>query len=563
MIKKLLIAILISISVLNTGVLAFDDIKSDSPYFYAVEYLRRNDVYPNSKLFKPETLINKATFIKYLVKLNNPEFKIGKKVNLPYKDTNNNAWYAPYLNEAIQLGIISENKVKIEPYKKLSLIDACELLFHSQSIPIPKKYIGTVPYKDVARNKRSTALIMRSLEFDLFEPQKTDYVGIYKKINRADAVKMIYRMDLVNLTSPGQSSGSSYDPKLQKFISAWEIINSGYVNKDEINQTDLSDAAINAMVEELDDPYSAYLDEKKNSAFSDDLDGKIEGIGAHISENKDGGVIVIAPIKGSPAEKSGILAGDVIIKADEHDLKDLTLYEAVNFIKGPKGTPVELTIKRGSITKIITVIRDEIIIHATEYEMLENESILHMKMFQFSQNAHKEFKEIVEIIQNNKEIKGLIIDLRDNPGGLLDSSVNILGHLLKPESAVVSIKYNYFKYTQYAKGGGELNGFPIVALINKGSASASEIVAGALKDYGLATIVGETSFGKGTVQEVNYFNDNSSLKVTVAKWLTPLNHSIQDNGITPDVKVVQPTGSTKDVQLDRGIVELKKLIRAK
>jgi len=563
MFKKLLISLLISVSILNTGALAFDDIPSNSPYFYGIEYLRRNGVFPNVKLFKPKLIINKAEFIKYLVKLNNPDFKKGKAVKLPYKDTKDNAWYAEYFHEAIQLGIISEEVKKIEPYKKLSIIEACELLFHSQSIPIPKKYKGGIPYKDVKKNKRSAALIMRALEFDIIQPQKADYVGIYRKINRAEAANMIYKMDLINLTAPKKVNESSYGPKLQKFINAWEIVNSTYVDKDKINQEELSDAAINGMVEALDDPYSAYLDKEKNSAFSDDLDGEIEGIGAHIAINKEEEIVIITPIKNSPAEKAGILAGDIILKAGEHDLKGLTLFEAVNYIKGPKGTPIELTIKRSSGTKKITVIRDVIIIHATEYEMIENETVVHMKLSQFSQNAHEEFKEIVEIIENNSEIKGLIIDLRDNPGGLLSSSISILGHLLETESAAINIQYNYFKYTQTTRGKGELNGFPIVVLINKGSASASEIVAGALKDYKLATIVGETSFGKGTVQEVNSLEGNSSLKITVAKWLTPLNHSIQGNGITPNIEVIQPAGSARDKQLERAIIEVKKLIRAK
>lgn len=559
--KKLLSSIVLSIFVLSTfgTVYAYDDIPSNSDYFYAIEYLRRNDVFMNTKNFNPDIIISKAEFIKYLVLLNSPDYATGSNINLPYEDTQNNAWYASYFAEAIKLGIISDRKLKMEPYKKLTLIDALQLVFHSQSIPIPKVYKGTIPYLDVVRNTTFAPLIMRALSFGLIEPQKADYVGMYRRVTRAEAAMIIYKMDLVNLTPATSTTQQSLDLYLQKIVSSWELINSGYINRDEISQSELSDAAISAMVEVLDDPYSAYMDTEQNSAFSDDLDGEIEGIGAFIGINDNDQITIIAPIENSPAEKAGIQPGDIILKVDGVDLTDKTLYEAVNLIKGPKGTTVKLTVRRNGGSKIIKVVRDVIKIGSLKYEVIDNGKIMYIGLSHFNQNAPGEFREVVEIIQNNPSINGVIIDVRDNPGGLLDSSLKILDFILKPEAESVTIQYNYFKYTQYSNGDGELSDYPIVVLVNENSASASEIVAGALQDFGIAKIIGETSFGKGSVQEVNYFVDNSSLKLTVAKWLTPLKQDIEENGIVPDIKVIDIQSTKKDEQLDRAIVEIGRM----
>ncbi|MBN2087765.1 S41 family peptidase [Candidatus Peregrinibacteria bacterium] len=559
--KKLFASVLLSVLLISNygNAYAYDDIPNDSEYFYAIEYLRRNDVFQDTKNFNPDIIISKAEFIKYLVLLNSPKYSPVENVKLPYEDTSDNGWYAPYFAEAIKLGIISDRELKMEPYKKLTLIDALQLVFQSQSIPIPKVYKGDIPYLDAKRNETFAPLIMRALSFGLIEPQKTDYVGMYRRVTRAEAARIIYKMDLVNLTPASKPEAESFDLYLQKIISSWEIINSGYINRDDISQSELSDAAISAMVDVLNDPYSAYLDPAQNSAFSDDLDGEIEGIGAFIGINENNQIAIIAPIKNSPAEIAGILPGDIITKVDGVDLTDKTLYEAVNLIKGPRGSTVKLTIKRNGGNKVVEVVRDVITIDSMDYETISNNQIMYVDLDQFNQNAPSEFGDIVDIIQNSREIKGLIIDVRDNPGGLLDSAIGILNYLLKPGAESVTIQYNYFKYAQFSTGKGELSDFPIVILVNENSASASEILAGALQDFGLAKVIGVRSFGKGSVQEVNYFIDNSSLKLTVAKWLTPLKQDIEENGIVPDIKVVDVASTKTDEQLERAIVELKKM----
>jgi C-terminal peptidase prc len=569
--KKTWIALLLALCLVNplqtlAKGKAFEDIPSTSPYYYAVEYLRQNNVFPEAKKFNPKQLVTKAEFVKYLVKLNSPDFKPGKKVKLPFKDTQDSAVYAPYFDEAIQLGILDDRDEKAEPYKKLNIIEASELIFHSASIPIPKVYVGTMPYKDLEQNKRAQPLIMRALEFDLFEPESSDNVGIYKKITRADAAMMIYKMDLVQLTPPskvGQQSGSgsgSLDPSVQKVADVFEILKSNFYDKERINTAEMQKAAIDAMVKTLNDPYTTYMNGDENKAFSDDLDGQIEGIGAYLEIDKEtGAVIIVSPIKDSPAFKAGIKPGDIIKKVDGKDIEGITLYDVVGRIKGKKGTTVEITVLRGSQTLTIPVVRDVVLINALETEIRGD--IMIIKLNTFNQNASAEFNKAVDSIVSNTAIKGVILDLRNNPGGLLDAAVRILGRILPPDSKAVTIAYSYFNYSENTHGKGELSKYPFVILINKGSASASEIVAGAAKDLKVATLVGEKSFGKGTVQEINYFSDNSSLKVTIAKWLTPNGTSIQEKGIEPDIAVEQPQNSSTDAQMDRALQEVRRLMK--
>lgn len=558
--SRAFIALMLSLSILAPSLMAYDDVAGDSPYFYAIEYLRKNDVFKTTKLFKPDSIVSRAEYISYLVKLNSPKFKRAASIKLPYSDTQDNAWYAPYLVEAVRVGILTGKEGKMNPNSNITLLDALELLFHSRSIPIPRRYVGEMPYTDLAKNKQAQAMVMRAAELGIVQPQRRDFFGLYRKINRAEAAKMMYKMDLVDLRDPGDASSAGNDIQLQRIENAWKLVQSNYVDKDTLDSRKLADTAIKAMVETLQDPYSVFMDETENQAFSDEIGGQFEGIGAYVEmkENKD--IAIVTPIKDSPAFKAGVKAGDIIRKVDDFDTKGATLQETVKRIKGPKGSKVKLTLERNGQTVVIEVARDVVNIHSLEYEVLANGKVMRIHLLTFSQNLVSDFNDVVDIIRGNPEIKGIILDVRNNPGGLLEAAIGILSAILPTEAVAVNIQYSYFNFTQYTTGKGPLSAYPMVVLVNKGSASASEIVAGALKDYGFAKIIGETTFGKGTVQEINYFGDGSSVKLTVAKWLTPLGHSIQKNGVSPDIEVATGTNGT-DPQLERALVEIAKLIR--
>ncbi len=543
---------------------AYQDVPQGSSYYYPVDYLRRNNVFKDTQFFYPDTLISKAEFIKYLVILNSPEFRPSSTATLPFEDTRNNAWYASYFKEAIKLGILDDRDKKAEPDKKLSLIDALTLLFHSQSIPIPNVYKGGIPYTDVLRNTQAAPLIMRALSLDIIFPQRDDYVGIYKRVTRAQAARMIYKMDLVTLGSAysnGLPQVSTHNPELDKIINVWELIEASYLNRDSVDKEAMTDLVLKNIVEGLEDPYSTYMNQEENQNFLDGLDGEIEGIGAVIGFNENDEIAIISPISNSPAAKAGVKAKDVIIEVDDQNVTEMTLEELVGLIKGPKGTTVKIRVKRSTRYMTFIIERALIEIPSVEYDLIDGGDIILINFSQFNFGASEEFQLAVDAIQQNSSIDGMIIDLRGNPGGLLDESLRILGHFVDAQEELVTINYTDYTQVLLSRGPAGLKTFPTVILIDEGSASASEIVAGALQDYELATIVGQTSFGKGTVQEVNYFMDNSSLKLTVAEWLTPLRQSIKDGGIQPDVSVSDNESTEADEQLDRAIQELNKLMR--
>lgn len=538
----------------------YKDVPPDSTYYYPVHYLRRNDVFKDTEYFYPDTLITRAEFIKYLVLLNSPDFRTTPTADLPFEDTRNNAWYASYFKEAIKLGILDDRLHKAEPDKKLTIIDALTLLFHSQSIPIPNVYKGNIPYTDVERNSQAAPLIMRALELDIIYPQRNDYVGIYQRVTRAQAARMIYKMDLATLGTPysnGLPQISIHSSDLQKIISVWELIESNYLYLNTVDRPALVDETLKILVEGLDDPYSVYMNEEENRAFEDGLDGEIEGIGAVIGFNDQEEVTIISPIKDSPADKAGLQAKDVILEVDDEDVTGYSLEEIVGLIKGPSGTTVKIKVRRASGMKTFIIERALIEIPSMEYELIDGGDVMHMVISQFNYNVSFEFNEAVDLMQS-QGVRGLILDLRGNPGGLLDQCIAILGQFVEAQEDLVTINYGDYTQVLLSRGPTELADFPTVVLIDQGSASASEIVAGALQDYDLATIIGETSYGKGTVQEVSYFVDSSSVKLTVAEWLTPDRNIIQDNGITPDIKVTDDPDTEADEVLQRALQELSK-----
>ncbi|MFH1236101.1 MAG: S41 family peptidase [Parcubacteria group bacterium] len=314
---------------------------------------------------------------------------------------------------------------------------------------------------------------------------------------------------------------------------------------------DLYYGALAGIVASLQDPYSAFFNPETTDEFNTELEGEFDGIGAEIGF-KDGQLVVIAPLQNSPASLAGLRPNDAILTIDGVDSAGLTLPEAVSKIRGPKGTTVTLDILReNSDTPFsVSVQRDTINIESVTWEMGEN-GIGYIQITNFDANAESDFDSAVRslIVQDPR---GIILDLRDNPGGFLDASVHIAAAFLPSADDVVVVeRFRNKEEKQYQAGdqAGVLTDIPVVVLVNGGSASASEIVAGALKDHGRATILGETTFGKGTVQDLEEFGDGSSLKLTIAEWLTPDGNSIDARGIEPGV-TVEFTQEDRDAKRD-------------
>jgi len=347
------------------------------------------------------------------------------------------------------------------------------------------------------------------------------------------------------------------------FWEAWDKLQEKFADKGKLNIQEMIYGAISGMVKSLEDPYTTFLNPEDTKRFIEDVKGTFEGVGMEIGIKK-GQLQVIAPLEGTPAKKAGLRAGDKIIKVDDTLTADITVDEAVNLIRGPKGTEVILSIWREEWgqTKEIKIIRGLIEIPSLKWEIID-ENIAYLKLYQFSEKASFDFsKAAIEILAS--PCQKIILDLRNNPGGYLEIAQEISGWFLERGQIVVIEDFGTGEEQKVykAQGNTSLAEYPIVILINQGSASGSEILAGALRDNRGIKLIGEQSFGKGSVQELERLKGGSSLKITVAKWLTPKGELITDVGLEPDIKVEiteEDYEEGRDPQLDKAIEVIQKL----
>lgn len=323
-----------------------------------------------------------------------------------------------------------------------------------------------------------------------------------------------------------------------KLYHAYDLVKNSYFA--DIDHDKVLDGAIDGMIKALDDPYSDYMTKEEAEQFSEQISSSFQGIGAEIQE-LEGNIVVVSPIKGSPAEKAGMKPRDKIIQVDDENIQGMTANEAVMLIRGEKGTKVNLVVDRDGTRIPFTIIRDEIPINTVYAEMLDDH-IAKIQITSFSTHTYDDLKTAIADMEK-AGMKGLILDVRQNPGGLLEIAEDILNLFISKDEAIYQIEYKDGTIlTEPAKGGEKIR-IPMTVLIDGGSASASEILAGALSESANVKLVGEKSFGKGTVQTQSEFNDGSNLKYTMAKWLTPKGNWIHEKGIEPNVKVPLPTYS--------------------
>lgn len=350
------------------------------------------------------------------------------------------------------------------------------------------------------------------------------------------------------------------DLDLSLFWDVKEVVDQSFVNLESIDAQKQLYGAISGLVDSLEDPYSVFMSPDETTQFNSSLNGELEGIGAELTV-EEGALTILAPLKDSPAEEAGLLPGDYIYKVEDELTSDMTLFDAIMAIRGAAGTDVHLTILREGAEEPLemTITRQAISVPSVELTTLEKDgkSIAHLSIYQFGDDTYNEFEEAVRQITLSSP-DGLILDLRRNGGGYLDAAIQITSEFFKDEKTAVIVKYRD-RENEVIKttGKGQLTEIPIVVLIDEGSASASEILAGALQDYERATVMGEQSFGKGSVQELDELSDGSTLRLTVAKWFTPLDHSIDHTGVTPNIVVANegsvPSEGEVDTQLDAAV----------
>lgn len=318
-----------------------------------------------------------------------------------------------------------------------------------------------------------------------------------------------------------------------KLMRAMDVVRSRYV--EEVPVETLMNGAIKGMVNSLGDPYSIYMEPKMYKEFRMETEGTFSGVGIVISV-KDKQLTVVSPIEGTPGDKAGIRSGDQILKIDGKDTKELALDEAVGKIRGKEGTNVTLTMRRGEVMKDYTLTRANIQIKTVSSKMLPDK-IAVIRLSMFNEQTAGEFAKQYEEMES-QGMKALVLDLRDNPGGLLDSSVRVSGKLV-PKGPVVSVVTRDGQ-TEVHRSTLEKVKYPLAVLVNGGSASASEIVAGAVQDTGSGTLIGTKTFGKGSVQSILKLSNDTAIKLTIAKYATPKNRFINGIGIEPDIKVENP-----------------------
>ncbi|MGI5827502.1 MAG: S41 family peptidase [Patescibacteria group bacterium] len=402
------------------------------------------------------------------------------------------------------------------------------------------------------------------------------FVGRYNITSVKDIIPGLKQEIVEQKVTVDRSQPSDKLVDMSLFWRVWDQLEQNYLFKDKIDYEKMVHGAIKGMTSALEDPYTAYFPPRQNQTSKENLNGSFEGVGIQLGYKMGDQMVVIAPISGMPAEKAGVKAGDLILKIKdegkglEKETYGMSLAEAVEHIRGEKGTIVTLTLLHDGATETyeVDLVRETILVPSVEvaFGRLEEgkfteasdsgQLVAHLRLSRFGELTEEQWdKAVEEITKRGSQVSGVVLDLRNNPGGYMESAVNLAAEFLPLGQVVVKQEHSKlptqeFKTQRY----GRLLTTPLVVLVNKGSASASEILAGALRDHGRTQIVGEQSFGKGTIQSVVDYDDGSGVHITIARWLTPKGEWVHEKGLTPDVEVkLDEEDPTNDIQLNKAV----------
>ena len=352
---------------------------------------------------------------------------------------------------------------------------------------------------------------------------------------------IIFLFSFFFINKVSAESNTSIYEKIDLFSEVLNKINNEYV--EEVNQSDTMDAAINGVLQSLD-PYSTYMSPEMFRDMQTETSGKFGGLGIEVGM-EHGVVKVISPIDNSPASRVGVKAGDYIVKINDNQVQGKSLTEAVELMRGPVGSDIEITVRRIGVKKsiIFSITREIIKIESVKSKYID-EGIGYLRLTSFNENSGNQIKKKIKEFNNKKDLKGYILDLRNNPGGLLSQAIKIADFFLE-DGEIVSTKGRKKSENRkfFAKKGDLTNGMTLIVLINYGSASASEIVAGALKDHKRAILVGENSYGKGSVQSVIPLKNKGAIRLTISKYYLPSGKSISEVGVTPDIEIEESSNT--------------------
>jgi len=561
----------------------YSDVDETTPYYKSIQALDDLNLLPKDEKFEPNTPITTPELIKILLAYK--KVSPNNSPKLPFSDLNNDSKYAPYLQKAIDLGIIRPFGLKPEifPNQSLAKHRVLETLFTSLGLGTDYFFSRELfPFKDLDPNSDIAPLAKKAQEIGIFEENPAMFM-MAKRITKGELANYLYLIHEYNpstsegilqvqiipidtdITRDTNGNNSQYNDVENQLIDnenfatlldVWQSLKTDYLLKKDLKDADLIYGAIEGLAKEANDPYTIFEKPNKAGAFLDNLSSEYEGIGVSI-ETIDNDLTIIAPFKDSPAEKAGLKAKDIIIKVNDKDITGTPTEEVINMIKGKKGTVVKLTILRDKQSLDFTITRANIS-HKTvtvKYVTKGNKTIAEISLLTFGEGTYKEFLTAAQEIVN-KRANGIILDLRNNPGGYMSTAIDITGLFTKDQKVALKLTdADGNTVEEKTTGNGLLDGIKTIVLVNKGSASASEILAGALQDHGLATLMGETTFGKGTVQELKQYSDDSLFKYTISKWLTPKGTWVNKKGIDPDIQVSDTSTGEIDNMMVKALEE--------
>ncbi len=580
-----------------TGTFAFRDVAPNSPIYSAVQNLVDRNIMKDGSFFRASEKVTANLFWEIVIREtgfdpNSADFDTALPPNITAEDK-----IAPFLQEAIRRGFLNA-KHPFEADKLISKIEAIKILVKTHAI-LPPEEVSAAFLEKVSGVSDSTKFLPEleaAYASKFLKDSDVHPIRPYLPLTRKELALWIWRFDdhgvkkssiadedpnantsirnrnnsnsknttskkritiqVLPMNSSTSSSTNSFNtiiPNAYVLETIYKEITSRYKFSEDLTndkKRQMIDAAITAMVKEVGDKYSSYIEPAKAKEFKDDLNGKFEGIGAYV-EMVDGKFTITAPIKGSPAEDAGMLPGDIVTMVDGKSIEGMSINDSIALVKGEAGTPVKLMVLREGIgSKEIVVIRGKIIIPSVTIEW--KNSIPVIGIHQFAKDTKSKLDKILKEEVLTKRPRGIVFDFRNNPGGFLTSAVDIGEYFSSNRDLIFSVEYKNGKQEYRSARDGELKDQKnIIVLQNPGTASASEIVIAMLQDTGLAKVVGTKSLGKGTVQEISNYNNGGILKLTIAKWLSPKGRWIHEKGIIPDIEVSDPTPEEKKQKLDR------------
>lgn len=550
MIKKLPVLLgVILLLLTSNSALAYTDVSSVDKNYTEINFLENFNLFEGSE-FDADAVITKGELFYYLLKIDNFDVSKAKEIGRSFVDLSPED--EPYFQRMYELGVFDYDTTTIyaNADTKLKNWNALNYFFKYHGIPVQRLITNDEFIKSkldgIYLNSIFAPYIDRALQMGLIKPINRQY-DVFGDFTRRDLAKLVYNYYqylannstggnvTINIQNTGVNSSLNQVEQFKIFEDVWNRANNEFLYSEDLEKDKLMYGAIDGLVEAMNDPYTTFLIPAENQSLQDSLADSYEGIGASL-HYENGKIIVVSPISNSPAEKAGLLPGDQIISVDGVDVTGMKLDEATALIKGEAGTSVVIGILRNGETYRYSMTRSKVEVkYVTAEQTLDN--ILILRINTFGSGTLSNIEAILKQIDQSK-VNGVIIDVRNNPGGYLDQAVKVAEVFLDKGESVVEVDYKNKTNELYKSSkDGALRGVPLAVLINKGSASASEILAGALQANANAKLVGETSFGKGTVQELVNYSDQSSLKITTAEWKVPSEFgfkSINKVGISPN-----------------------------